>query len=32
LTMDSPTRGTFCRRYWEEVKAIFAPYVTNVAN
>ncbi len=32
LTMDSPTRGTFCRRYWEEVTAIFAPYATNGAN
>jgi serine/threonine protein kinase len=29
--MDSPTRGTFCRRYWEEVKAIFSPYVTKIA-
>ncbi len=32
LRMDSPTRGTFCRRYWEEVTAIFAPCVTNGAN
>ncbi len=32
LAMDSLTRGTFCRRYWEEVTAISVPYVTKIAN
>ena len=32
LMMDSPTRGTFRRRYWEEEKTIFAPYVTKISN
>jgi hypothetical protein len=29
--MDSPTRGTFRRRYWEKVTAMSAPYVMNIA-
>jgi hypothetical protein len=32
LTMDCPTLGTLHKRYWEEVKAIFAPYVTKIAS
>ncbi len=32
LMMDSLTRGTFCRRYWEEVTAMSVPYVTNIAD
>ncbi len=28
LTMDMHTTGTFHKRYWGKVKAIFAPYVT----